>query len=439
MFVPRLANFCRTKVAGQLPTKSLPPKSVPPKSLPRFRLRVSAQLGAWLIGLALCASLSVYAGPREQALQIHNRVAGVPPSEAVLVQMTQLIQANAVNEAVALALENDAFYSVTLKNMAAPWTNREHSAFVALNDYTATVIGLVRDNEDFRKLLYDDVIYIGDPALGLPAYNNNNNDHYQALERQGYSLKTQLVKRAQSTVTGLPIEATSGILTTRAAAQAFFYAGTNRAMFRYTLINHLCRDLEQVHDNSLVPDRIRQDVSRSPGGDSRVFMNNCIGCHTGMDPMTQAFAYYDYKYDLDTDPEGINGSIHYNREGELDPTTGTRVTKKYHINNSTFRYGYVTPDDQWDNYWRTGINTSLGWDANLPGAGSGARSMGMELAYSQAFASCQVEKVFRKVCLRTPENAADRNQITTTTARFANNGYHLKDVFVAAADYCKGE
>ena len=47
-------------------------------------------------------------------------------------------------------------------------------------------------------------------------------------------------------------------------------------------------------DTSLPPDRIRQDVSRSPGGDSRIFLNNCIGCHSGMDPFAQAFAYYDY-------------------------------------------------------------------------------------------------------------------------------------------------
>src|SRR5690606_12995913 len=118
------------------------------------------------------------------------------------------------------------------KNMAAPWTNREQTVFVPLNDYTATVIGLVRDNDDFRKLLYDDVLYLGDPALGLPAYGNNNNNHYETLERQGHSLKANLVRREQSAVTGLPADATSGVLTTRAAAKAFFYAGTNRAMFR---------------------------------------------------------------------------------------------------------------------------------------------------------------------------------------------------------------
>ena len=65
-------------------------------------------------------------------------------------------------------------------------------------------------------------------------------------------------------------------------------------MFRFTLMNHMCMDMEQVHDTSIAPDRIRQDVSRSPGGDSRVFLNNCIGCHAGMDPLAQAFAYYNF-------------------------------------------------------------------------------------------------------------------------------------------------
>ena len=44
------------------------------------------------------------------------------------------------------------------------------------------------------------------------------------------------------------------------------------------------------------PDRIRQDPSRSPGGDSRVFLNQCIGCHSGMDALAGAFAYYNYDH-----------------------------------------------------------------------------------------------------------------------------------------------
>lgn len=401
-------------------------------------------LGTRRIGLcclllsAALSSLSASAGPREQALQIHNRVAGVPPSEGVLKTMAEAIRAGDKAAAVNPAMANEAFYSVVLKNMITPWTNREQTLFAPLNDYTATVIGLVRDNDDFRKVLYEDILYIADPSLNLPPYSNSNNNHYAELERLGYSLKDHLIARSQSSLNGLPAAATVGVITSRAAASAFFKAGTNRAMFRFTLMNHMCRDLEQVHDITRTPDFIRQDVSRSPGGDSRVFLNGCIGCHSGMDPLAKAFAYYDYEFDETADVDGLNGSIHYNSEGTSDSATASRVEKKYLINSTTFPYGYVTTNDDWQNYWRAGINANLGWDPALPGKGSGAKSMGMELAYSQAFASCQVEKVFKQVCLRKPADAADRSQIATITADFAANGYKLKQVFIDAAYYCKG-
>lgn len=399
-----------------------------------------ASIGIVIASIGLGASMA-QAGSREQAVQIHNRIAGVPPSEAVLLQMAAQIDAGQVAEAVTIAMNNEAFYSVTLKNMATPWTNRDQTVFAPLNDYVATVIGLVRDDADFRTALYDDVIYTSN-ASGLPAYSNSNNDHYAAIENQGISLKDTLVRRTQSSLNGLPGDATSGLITTRAAAKAFFIAGTNRAMFRFTLLNHLCRDLEQVHDTSLVPDFIRQDVSRSPGGDSRVFLNNCIGCHNGMDPLAKAYAYYDYEYDINADPDGVNGSIHYNSEGMIDPDTESRVEKKYRINSSTFKPGYVTTNDDWQNYWRQGQNSHLGWAWNSPaltGMGSGAKSMNMELAHSKAFASCQVEKVFQNVCLRKPGDAADRAKVEEFTQNFAANNYQLKQVFIDTADYCKGQ
>lgn len=398
-------------------------------------------LRAGVLG-SLCAllSLAALAGPRDQALQIHNRVAGVPPSETVLLEMADHIEAGEVDEAVRLAMDHEGFYSVTLKNMATPWTNREQNVFAPLNDYTATFIGMVRDGEDIRGLLYDDILYVGQDA-GLPAYSNSDNNHYETLEESGLSLGDEdiLVRRTQSQVNGLPAEATAGVMTSRAAARAFFYAGTNRAMFRFTLLNHLCRDLEQVHDDTRVPDRIRQDVSRSPGGDSRVFLNNCMGCHSGMDPLAQAYAYYNWDYDAEADPEGDDGQITYNRDGQTEPETGTRVVPKYHINSTTFQYGYVTMDDGWDNYWRKGPNQVLGWDDALPGSGEGAKSMGRELAHSEAFASCQVEKVFEQVCLRQPGNSEDRALVESATDTLAASGYDLRSVFIDTADHCKGE
>ena len=276
---------------------------------------------------------------RRQAKRLHDRLAGIPPAESVLDDMEAALMAGNDMAAAHIAMDNKAFYNITLKNFAAPWSNRERTLFTPLNDYTATVIGMVRDETPFNELLSANLLYVGDPALGLPAYSMTNNDHYQALEDQGIDLKTYLQAVTQSSVTDLPENATAGVMTTRAAAEAFFVAGTNRAMFRFTLLNHLCNDMEQVKDSSYSPDRIRQDVSRSPGGDSRLFLNSCIGCHNGMDPMAQAFAYYNF--------DEASQRIQY--------TPGS-VQPKYHINAETFKYGYITPDDRWDNYWRSGQN-----------------------------------------------------------------------------------
>ena len=221
----------------------------------------------------------VSAGIREQAKRIHDRLAGVPPSASVLDAMENDIATGGVSGleiAAYRAMENSAFYNVTLKNFVTPWTNKDQTVFAPLNDYTATVIGMVRDDEPFNTVLSADVLYIGSSS-GLPAYSMSNNNHYQALEDQGVDLKTDLVKMTQSGLTTLPASATAGVLTTRAGAEAFFFAGTNRAMLRFTMLNHLCNDLEQVKDITRPPDRIRQDVSRSPGGDSRIFLNSCIG------------------------------------------------------------------------------------------------------------------------------------------------------------------
>lgn len=374
-----------------------------------------------LLALALLHLPVAHADERSQAKRLHDRIAGVPPSAAVLDDMAADIAAGRALDAAYTAMENRSFYDVTLKNFAMPWTNRDQTAFAPLNDYVATVIGMVRDDVPFDGVLSDDILYVGSGA-GVPAYSPSSNAHYEALEASGSNLKTALVRTTQSAASGLPADATAGVITTRAAAQAFFVAGTNRAMFRYTLLNHLCVDLEQVQDATRPPDRVRQDVSRSPGGDSRVFLNSCVACHAGMDPLVQAFAYYDY--------DATAGRMLY---------TPGQVRPKYFNNDQTFRPGYSTPDDHWDNYWRQGRNALLGWDPALPGSGQGAKSLGRELAGTERFARCQVEKVFRNVCFRAPSDAQDRARVEAMTNSFRANGYRLKRVFAEAATYCIGD
>ncbi len=390
-----------------------------------------------LLCIALVWPIGASADATDQAKRIHDRIAGVPPDQSTLISMRDDIISGDAFAAAMTATESPEFYRVTLKNFVAPWTNRDRSVFVPLDDYIATVIGMVRDNVDFRQVLSGDVLYIGSGS-GIPSYSVNSNAHYEALENQGVDLKANLQATTQSSATGLPSQATAGVITTRSAAKSFFIDGTNRAMFRFTMLNPLCLDMEQVLDTSRVPDRIRQDVSRSPGGDSRVFLNTCIGCHSGMDPLTQSMASYDYEYDVMNDPDGLNGRINYNDVGDIDPATGTRVEEKYFNNALNFEHGYATPNDNWSNYWRAGQNKLLGWDPSLPGEGAGAKTFGEELANSQAFAQCQVTKVFENVCLRPPQDSADRAQIDSMTTSFTTNGYNLRRTFAESAVYCMG-
>ena len=373
------------------------------------------------VAVLLCGISVALAGPREQAARIHERLAGVPASDTVITSMAAVLPGNPT-AAANIAMQNPNFYSVTLKNFAAPWTNRNHDPFVPLNDYVTLVMGMVRDDVPFDQILSGDILYMA-PGVS-PAPSASANDHYVALEtrmRNPAFNQSELARTTQSGTYGLPPAATAGAITTRAASEAFFIAGTNRAMFRFTLVNHLCMDMEQVHDTSITPDNIRQDVSRSPGGDSRVFLNGCIGCHSGMDPMARAFAYYNYD----------------ETSARLVYTPGA-VQSKYFNNNKTFPDGFITPDDSWNNHWRQGQNALIGWSSGLPGAGQGAKSLGQELAGTTAFAQCQVQKVFKTVCFRDPVDQADRTQVATMTNTFRNNNFSLRQVFAESAGYCMG-
>ena len=383
--------------------------------------------------LALLAGNALAGSPNaNQATRMYNRIAGVPPTATELNLMTS--SGDPVTAAL-IATKDPAFYNGTIRNMAAPWTNRDQSVFVPLNDYTATVVGMVRDDVPFNTLLSADLVYIAGSAAtsayGLPAYSPANNDLYQGMDDNNVDLssKSNLVPSTQSAITGIPAAATAGVMTTRGAASAFFVNGTNRAMFRFTMMNHLCDDLPSIMDINRPPDRIRQDVTRSPGGVSQLFLTNCVGCHSGMDPMAQAFAYYNFSY-----PASEVGATAF-PVGQIVYTAG-QVQPKYSINNTNFPQGFVTPDDSWSNRWRTGQNSVLGWGSGT-GSGQGAKSLGVELESSQAFANCQVTRVFKDVCLRAPSSTGDVNQVSTMITSF-QTGYNLRQVFAQSAAYCMG-
>ena len=72
-------------------------------------------------------------------------------------------------------------------------------------------------------------------------------------------------------------------------------------------------------------------------------------------------------------------------------------------------------------------------------SGSGAKSLGKEWAYSEAFAECQVKKVFKNVCLRPPSDSTDYAKVDAMVSSFRLQNFNLKQVFAESAVYCAGE
>jgi hypothetical protein len=529
-------------------------------------LKLTVQVGL-VCGLVVAGIGNSIATPLEQAKRMHDRLAGIPPTKEMLCAMEWLIASapsgNGEEQAAHLvmsknpaadsqripdfaaipascgvvdnSLSKKAFYSVSLKNFVTPWTNEERTVHADLNDYSALVIGMIRDDEPFDEILSTDLYYQGNPVgvdIG-PADPNDNqvdplsesdNGHYKDLQDQGYDLSDPDVLTSNIARTNFPApdSAKAGVITTRAASLAFFTGGTNRLMWRATSMNYLCRDLEQMKDVSRVPDRIRQDVSRSPGGDSSIFLSSCMGCHAGMDPLTGAYAYYDHEVDGDGVPMGhmlwqqnsdmfggntgassasgvgealfnqycaschsqnsksdndkqnmidrITGAISSNQGGMgslsnltandidgiasylvgNDTPAPITVTEKNLINSGNFKYGYVTVNDQWTNYWREGPNSALqwGWDQRIPdraalesekiASGNGAASLGYEVTSSRAFAQCQVEKVYKFVCLHDPIQD-HKSTIDSIVDDMPGDQYKMKNVFAKVAPLCMGD
>jgi len=181
-------------------------------------------------------------------------------------------------------------------------------------------------------------------------------------------------------------------------------------------------------------------VTRSPGGDSSIYLSACLGCHAGMDPLTGAFAYYEW----DTD------HLTYNSHIKHDPANG--VLHKYLINAGNFPQGYVTHDNSWENYWREGKNAELAWGSSmlsspsaqppsptgLTNGGNGPVTMGEEVASSKAFGICQVERVYKDVCKHEPTDA-NNTALKALENDFMNNAsFNMKDVFIRTAAMCAG-
>lgn len=431
------------------------------------KISFGPQTFALVASFASFYSLSAYPVSTEKAVRLYQKLAGVPPVD--MAQIEQLAMNDDLNGVADLAMKTRSFLSATVKAFASPMTNTSDATAIELNDFSATVIGMIRDDVPLYKMMYDDILYVGNNAalqalstpISLPAYSQFNNDHYRALELKGVDLShvdpanhdNDLLKRVlQSSVTdprgGKKIAAkdTMGVMTTRAAGESFLLDGTNRRMIRFMLIDFMCLDMEQLHDTTIPDDRVRQDVPRNAGGDASTYINTCSGCHAGMDPLAGAFAYYDFSETVLADQmtkangikviEPINGNyngvptLHIENASMNDAANDGKMVRNrnfYPPSNKTI--GYRTVDDSWENRWLEGQNSFLGFRAPAEAptmdlsAGHGPKSLGMVFSATKQFSKCMAQRAYSTLCSRKAPYTADESALFANIAEsFEQNG-----------------
>ncbi len=406
---------------------------------------------ALLIGLSSNVMAQTQA-QKDDAKWIYERITGVKwaADHPLIVQAANMVAAGQRADVAALATQQSQFLNVTVKNFALEMSTRDETIRIPLNDFAATIMGVVRDNTDARELLYGNFFYVGDPArlpAGIPNVIANanemgarvlrSNEHYEALDSKNNRLDVGSVlmrvngqrlvqNEANNVFTIVANPDPAGVLTSRTFIEAHAVAGTNRRPVEYTFRQFMCLPLEQWADALSSDVRIGRDIDRFPGGDHMKFQTSCKSCHTVMDGFRGAWARWDFDNNV-----ALQTTV---RQGASD---GNRVLNKLNRNATVYPGGYVTTNDSWVNHAARGVNaTQFGWrglDKVTPAnSGTGVGDFGRLVANSQRFSTCMAKRVFKSVC-RKDLSDSEIGVYAALGTQFESLNYNLRNLYQIAA------
>jgi len=276
---------------------------------------------------------------RYLARKIYNRLTGtnLPIDHPTLTEMESHIFENNLFAAAEVATRDKNFFNITVRDFASQMSTRDETIKEEFNDFTATVMGVVRDNISAKELLVGNFYYAARANITLANVQEFNrpiedflesNNHYRTIDRivtgdngAYYSLDENLPNNNgiyrkvypheildrvdgqmamgmannanRGTVEAHPNPA--GVITSRTFMAAHAFDGTNRRIVEYIFRSFTCLGIENVADNENPTDMIGRDVSREPGGENDEFKNSCQSCHTQMDSLRPAFARVNYE------------------------------------------------------------------------------------------------------------------------------------------------
>jgi hypothetical protein len=414
---------------------------------------------------------------RTKAALIYQRLTGIkaPIDSPILKTMEAQVASGDLMGAAATATNDPEFYNNTVKHFAARMSTREESISAGLNDFVATVIGIVRDDRQAREMLTGNYIYVPTAAAqSQPGFRRSarsqddygiatagqldfnmlrSNRVFDEMTNVRADLATGLEYRA-----GQPILVTTaerndggditrqpvirnnpdaaGLLTTRSFMNSHAIAGTNRRMVQYAFRQFLCIDIAQWADGSAPDSRIGRDVARDPGGDPNFFLRTCKACHSVMDGFRGAFASLDVK-----DGDFFQKQYIFTDQQNRDVVNAnSAVASKYARGSGAFPAGYATIDSTWQNFANSGTNAEyFGWRGTNVSSGTGANSFGTLLSNSQAFSRCMVQRVYRSVCRR--DLAASETEFLGAMTTAFERDYNMKRLFqrVTVSPACIGQ
>ncbi|KYG63988.1 hypothetical protein AZI86_14355 [Bdellovibrio bacteriovorus] len=273
-----------------------------------------------VISFLLC-SLKAFAAPSESDLllakKLYERMTGVKVSvkKAELQAVAEQISLGNNTEAAKLVANSSDFLNVQIKNLSLRLSNKDESVKVPFNDFSALIMGIVRDNRDFRDVLTGNYYYelsgVANADDKRTRYFNQNN--YSTAESTFTDIAKALVFKSpqelvtvsadtlknQSAlnyeiVTTKPRKDAAGVLTTRTFAERNLGGGSNRRAVEFSLKQFLCVSMAEAADSNASDQFVGRDVERFPAGDHNKYLTSCKSCHAVMDGMRGAFAKSDY-------------------------------------------------------------------------------------------------------------------------------------------------
>src|SRR5271154_7216855 len=108
------------KYGTEKPMRQILGRAATPRAM-KLALKATACAGALALMSTTASAQQVNAN---QATRMYDRIAGIPPNAGELAQM---LAASSPVEAALIATHDAKFYDDTIRNMAAPWTNRAQS------------------------------------------------------------------------------------------------------------------------------------------------------------------------------------------------------------------------------------------------------------------------------------------------------------------------